>query len=49
MNAKNQKSKNDRAEYIAHCREKDGEIQSLWCHLKEVSTKTGESGWLVFA
>jgi len=30
------------ADYIAHCREKDGEIQNLVDHLKEVSKKTGE-------
>ncbi|MBS3918496.1 MAG: CRISPR-associated helicase Cas3' [Deltaproteobacteria bacterium] len=30
------------ADYIAHCREKDGEIQSLVDHLQGVSTKTGE-------
>lgn len=30
------------ADYIAHLREKDGEIQSLVDHLKGVSTKTGE-------
>ncbi|MCL5023566.1 MAG: CRISPR-associated helicase Cas3' [Nitrospirae bacterium] len=29
-------------DYIAHRREKDGEIQSLSAHLKEVSKKTGE-------
>jgi len=30
------------ADYIAHRREKDGEIQSLIDHLQEVSRKTGE-------
>ena len=30
------------ADYIAHRREKDGEIQSLVDHLEEVSKKTGE-------
>ena len=30
------------ADYIAHCREKDGEIQNLLDHLEEVSRKTGE-------
>lgn len=30
------------SDYIAHCREKDGEIQSLIDHLQEVSRKTGE-------
>ena len=30
------------ADYIAHLREKDGEIQSLDDHLEGVSTKTGE-------
>ncbi len=30
------------ADYIAHSREKDGEIQSLIDHLQEVSRKTGE-------
>jgi CRISPR-associated endonuclease/helicase Cas3 len=30
------------ADYIAHCREKDGEIQGLITHLEEVSKKTGE-------
>ena len=30
------------ADYIAHRREKDGEIQNLVDHLKEVSKKTGE-------
>ncbi|PIP39738.1 CRISPR-associated helicase/endonuclease Cas3 [Candidatus Desantisbacteria bacterium CG_4_8_14_3_um_filter_40_12] len=29
-------------DYIAHCREKDGEIQSLVNHLEEVSKTTGE-------
>src|SRR4030043_1568061 len=29
-------------DYIAHSREKDGEIQSLVNHLEEVSKKTGE-------
>lgn len=30
------------ADYIAHCREKDGEIQTLVNHLQGVSKKTGE-------
>ena len=30
------------ADYIAHRREKDGEIQNLLDHLEEVSRKTGE-------
>jgi CRISPR-associated endonuclease/helicase Cas3 len=30
------------ADYIAHRREKDGEIQGLISHLEEVSKKTGE-------
>jgi len=28
-------------EFVAHCREKDGEIQNLWQHLKETSSLAG--------
>jgi CRISPR-associated endonuclease/helicase Cas3 len=31
-----------KVEFVAHRREKDGQIQDLWAHLKEVSTLTGE-------